>query len=114
MYLGESIRDFEGKDYPMVGVLAVSSRIDKSRLHLGYRTVEALSDGPLLSCGEVARGHEFHWSILSDDYTNMNAYQVIGPQHREGFHIGHTFASYIHLHMASQPGMARRFIECCH
>ena len=113
MYLGESIRDLEGKDHPMTGVLAISSRIDKPHLNMGYRTVEALSDGPLLHRGEVARGHEFHWSVLAEDYTSMNAYQVTGSQRHEGFHIGNTFASYIHLHMASQLSMARRFIECC-
>ncbi|MDP2916762.1 MAG: cobyrinic acid a,c-diamide synthase, partial [Dehalococcoidia bacterium] len=113
MYLGESIRDLEGKEFPMVGVLPVGSRIDTPRLNLGYRTVEALSDGPLLCRGETVRGHEFHWSVLSSDCTGMNAYRVTGSQHREGFHIGSTFASYIHLHMASQPGMVRRFIEQC-
>lgn len=113
MYLGKSLRDLEGKEYPMVGLLPVGSRIDMPRLNLGYRTVEALDDGPLLCRGQTARGHEFHWSILSGDYGNMNAYQVIGSQQREGFHIGNAFASYIHLHMASQPSMARRFIECC-
>ena len=112
MYLGESIRDLEGKEYPMVGVVPVGSRIDTPRLNLGYRTVQALSDGPLLRRGEAVRGHEFHWSVPSGN-SNMNAYQIVGSQRQEGFHIGNTFASYIHLHMASQPSMVHRFIEHC-
>jgi cobyrinic acid a,c-diamide synthase len=112
MYLGESIYDLEGKEYPMAGVLPGGSRIDTPHLHLGYRTVQALSDGPLLCRGETVRGHEFHWSVPLGK-SDMNAYQIVGSQRQEGFHIGNTFASYIHLHMASQPGMARRFIAQC-
>jgi cobyrinic acid a,c-diamide synthase len=113
MYLSESIRDLEGKKYPMVGFVPVSSRIDKPRLNLGYRTVQALSDGPLLRRGETVRGHEFHWSVPSSDYDNMNAYQIVGTERKEGFHIGNTIASYVHLHMASQPNMVKRFIKRC-
>ena len=113
MYLSESIRDLEGKEYPMVGFVPVSSRIDKPRLNLGYHTVQALSDGPLLRREETVRGHEFHFSVPSSDYNNMNAYQIVGTERKEGFHIGNTIASYIHLHMASQPSMVKRFIERC-
>ena len=114
MYLGRSIRDLEGNEYPMVGAIPVSSQIDSPRLSLGYRTVQALGDGPLLRQGEIVRGHEFHWSVLNKDANTLNAYCVIDKGKRlEGFHSMNLLASYIHLHLGSLPQMASRFIENC-
>ncbi len=112
MYLGKSLRDLEGKEHTMAGAIPVSSRIDQPRLTLGYRTVRALSDGPLLCQGEVVRGHEFHWSVLDAGHPDMNAYELDGGR-MEGFQTGNTLASYIHLHLCSRPGMAQRFIRVC-
>lgn len=114
MYLGRSIRDFEGREHAMVGAFPFSSHIEGKKLTLGYRQVRALKDSPLLRRGEEVRGHEFHWSAMDANGTEMNAYQVLAPHPgREGFLQGNTLASYIHLHMGSLPGMAPRFIECC-
>ena len=114
MYLGRSIRDLEGNEYPMVGAIPVSSQIDSPRLSLGYRTVQALGDGPLLCQGEIVRGHEFHWSVLEKDESSPKAYCVIDKgKRREGFHSMNLLASYIHLHLGSSPNMASRFIENC-
>lgn len=114
MYLGSSLKDFQGREYPMVGAIPLSSRIDAPRLSLGYRTVRALGDGPLLRRGETVRGHEFHWSILDGQAASLNAYQVLELSgRREGFHQGKLLASYIHLHLGSYPAMARRFVEAC-
>jgi len=113
MYLGKSIRDFQGKEYPMVGSIPASSRIDSHRLSLGYRTVKALGDGPVLTKGQVVRGHEFHWSVLENS-APPNAYEV-SEKHglKEGFQTGLLLASYIHLHLASSPATAQRFISNC-
>ncbi len=114
MYLGRSISDLEGNEYPMVGAIPVSSQIDSPRLSLGYRTVQALGDGPLLRQGEIVRGHEFHWSVLNKDANTLNAYCVIDKGRRlEGFHSMNLLASYVHLHLGSLPHMASRFIENC-
>ena len=113
MYLCESMRDLEGKEHRMAKIIPVRVRIDTPHLSLGYRTVRALEDNPLLLRGQTVRGHEFHWSILCEDSKGMNAYEVAEVGSREGFHIGNTLASYIHLHMAARPGIAQRFIESC-
>jgi cobyrinic acid a,c-diamide synthase len=112
MYLGKNISDLQGNEHDMVGAIPVSSQIHQPRLTLGYRTVRALSNGPLLQQGESVRGHEFHWSVANSS-SEMNAYQVENGDQREGFHIGNTFASYIHLHMGSRHGMAQHFIDIC-
>lgn len=114
MYLGESIRDFDGNNYSMVGAIPVRSGIDSPRLSLGYRTVQSLGNGPLLGCGEIVRGHEFHWSVLENGSTTPNAYSIIDRENRiEGFHLNNLVASYIHLHIGSLHSMAERFIDNC-
>jgi len=114
MYLGRSIGDLQGNEYPMVGAIPVSSQIDSPRLSLGYRTVQALGDGPILRQGEIVRGHEFHWSVPENAADSPNAYCVIDKGRRlEGFHRRKLLASYIHLHLGSLPSMAVRFIDNC-
>ena len=114
MYLGRGIRDLQGREYPMVGAIPVSSRIDSPRLSLGYRTVQALSDGPLLQRGEMVRGHEFHWSVLESGAEAANAYHILEQGgRREGFQVKKLLASYIHIHMGSFSPMAARFVESC-
>ena len=113
MYLGERVRDFESQEHAMVGAIPLSTRIDGRRLSLGYRTIKALEDSPILRRGEIVRGHEFHWSILEKD-SAANAYEILdrGPR-REGFLKQQLLASYIHLHFGSLPSMAPRFVEKC-
>lgn len=115
MYLGHSIRDLGGQEHGMAGLLPVSSHMDEARLVLGYRTVRALADGPVLRQGEEVRGHEFHWSKLDREPQQEAAYLIVEPAggRREGFHVGSVWASYVHLHLASRPGLARRLVSYC-
>lgn len=114
MYLGKSLKDLEGNEHPMVGALPVTSRIDTPRLSLGYRTVKALRDGPLLRQGETVRGHEFHWSVLERTDGVASAYRVLEKGGgKEGFQRKGLLASYVHLHMGSRVHMAQRFVESC-
>jgi cobyrinic acid a,c-diamide synthase len=115
MYLGENVRDFDGKNHNMVGAIPVQSGIDSPHLSLGYRTVLSLGNGPLLGRGDIVRGHEFHWSVLENNSGTPNAYRILDNGNRiEGFHLHNIVASYIHLHMGSLPSMAKRFIDNCH
>jgi cobyrinic acid a,c-diamide synthase len=113
MYLGSAIRDLEGKEYPMAGVIPVTSRIDTPKLSLGYRTIRARSDGPLLKKGETTRGHEFHWSKIETAGKLAVAYSVAETGQGEGFQRRNVLASYVHLHMGSLASMAPRFVETC-
>ena len=116
MYLGQSMASFDEDAHTMVGLIPASSRLaNNKRLTLGYRTVRALSDGPLLRRGQQVRGHEFHWSTLEDDgVSGDQAYEITdGQGGREGFQRGSVLASYVHLHLASNPALAPRFVEAC-
>lgn len=115
MYLGRSLSDLDGTQYPMVGAIPVVSSMEGRRLHLGYREVEACASGPLLRAGEQVRGHEFHWSVLQDPPDEDSAaYRVVNQAGRpEGFRAGSVWASYIHVHLGSRPGLAKRFVDAC-
>jgi cobyrinic acid a,c-diamide synthase len=63
---------------------------------------------------EIARGHEFHWSVLDRDDFPQNAYKITEKgQIKEGFRNRMTLASYIHLHFASLPSMAPNLVANC-
>ena len=115
MYLGNTLVDLDGTHHDMAGLIPVSSSMAESRLVLGYREVEALADGPLLTRGQRVRGHEFHWSVQEVNPTEGDAmYSVLDQEGRpEGFRSGTVCASYIHLHLGSDPSLARRFVDTC-
>ena len=115
MYLGQSLSDLEGVQHTMTGVIPAVSRMSSKRLTLGYRELEAMSDGPLLRKGQTVRGHEFHWSTLDlPPDPAHSVYRVVDQDGRlEGFQWGSVWASYIHVHLGSHPSLPRRFVETC-
>ena len=115
MYLGRSLTGFDEVAYPMTGLIPAVSAMSQSRLSLGYREVEARSDGPLLSAGQQVRGHEFHWSTLEQPpQDDESVYRVVNQGRRpDGFRVGSVWATYVHVHLGSAPGLALRFVETC-
>jgi cobyrinic acid a,c-diamide synthase len=114
MYLGRSIVDFQDREHGMAGLVPAVSRMKGTRLTIGYRTVTALANGPLLRSGEAVRGHEFHWSSLDAEPGDDGAYTIEEqPGRNEGFRCGSVWASYVHLHLGSAPWLAPRFVEAC-
>ncbi|MFB6814278.1 cobyrinate a,c-diamide synthase [Streptomyces sp. NPDC056347] len=98
---------------PMCGVLDAEARMSK-RLTLGYREAVAVSDSVLAAPGTRVRGHEFHRTVLEPGAGAEPAWGMHLPERRvEGFVRGGVHASYLHTHWASEPGMARRFVERC-
>ena len=114
MYLGRQICDLQGQEHSMVGVIPVSSKLEGPKRSLGYRTVQALEDNPILRRGETVRGHEFHWSVLDNSSGIPNAYDIVdrGPR-REGYLINGLLASYVHVHFGALSSIAPRFVEKC-
>ncbi len=115
MYLGRSLTGFDEVAYPMAGLVPAVSAMSQSRLSLGYREVEARVDGPLLSAGQQVRGHEFHWSTLEQPpQDGESVYRVVNQGGRpDGFRAGSVWATYVHVHLGSAPGLAPRFVETC-
>ena len=125
MYLGRSLTDPQGVTHDMAGLLPLESSMVESWLTLGYREVEALTDGPLLARGQRVRGHEFHWSIQNGTPTEETALYAIlekggldktSPEETrrmEGLRVGSVAGSYVHLHMGTDPSIAPRFVQRC-
>jgi len=104
-------RELDGQ--PMCGVLDASARMSE-RLTLGYRDAVAVSDSVLGVAGTRMRGHEFHRTVVEPGAGAAPAWGVRAPDRRvEGFVQQGVHASYLHTHWASEPGVARRFVERC-
>jgi cobyrinic acid a,c-diamide synthase len=99
---------------PMCGVLDVAAAMTPS-LALGYRDAVALTDSPLAPAGTRVTGHEFHRTtvhprsglLLSPAAGAAWAWRGADP---EGFATPTLHASYLHLHWAGTPDVARRLV----
>ncbi|WP_074991972.1 cobyrinate a,c-diamide synthase [Streptomyces misionensis] len=104
-------RELDGR--PMCGVLDATARMTE-RLILGYRDAVAVGDSALAAAGTRMRGHEFHRTAVEPGAGPAPAWGVRGRDRRvEGFVQRGVHASYLHTHWASEPGVARRFVERC-
>ncbi|WP_189314156.1 cobyrinate a,c-diamide synthase [Streptomyces brasiliensis] len=104
-------RELDG--LPMCGVLDAGGRMSE-RLTLGYRDAVAVGDSSLAVAGARMRGHEFHRTVVEPGAGAAPAWGMRAPTPRvEGFVQQGVHASYLHTHWASEPGVARRFVERC-
>ncbi|MEV0690194.1 cobyrinate a,c-diamide synthase [Streptomyces sp. NPDC050388] len=104
-------RELDG--LPLCGVLDASARMSE-RLTLGYRDAVAVTDSALAAAGTRMRGHEFHRTLVEPGAGAAPAWGMRAPERRvEGFVQRGVHASFLHTHWASEPGVARRFLERC-
>jgi len=117
MYLAQSLEDAEGGVHEMVDVLPARVTMRPPRMSLGYVDVTLTAPTPLGRPGAVARGQEFHFSTLSPVPESVSrAYSVMAPggvPRAEGYLVGRALLSYVHLHFASNPALARGFVDAC-
>lgn len=112
MYLAERLRIGE-VEYAMCGVLPFATTMP-GPLSLAY--VEVETTGGLFGAGRKPRGHLFHRSEISGDEVSPHCYQVKtsrGDEREEGYVKGNVLASYIHLHFASDQGIAPALVNRC-
>ena len=99
---------------PMCGVLDADAAMTPT-LTLGYRDAVAMTDSPLAEAGSRITGHEFHRTtvhprsglLLSPAGGAAWAWRGADP---EGFTGPGLHASYLHLHWAGHPDLARRVV----
>lgn len=96
LYLARSL---DGR--PMCGVLPTEA-VMTDQLALGYR-VATRPDGT------VVRAHEFHRTACSPGAGEQAAY-TLPDGRREGFLLGRVQASYLHVHWAGSPQLARELV----
>ena len=98
MVLGKNLRNKNGIDYPMLGLLSNSTSFETPKLHLGYRKITDLS-GELWD-GQLA-AHEFHYATLTDEGTSNRLYSVLDSQNNElpaiGNQVGRVMGSFAHV-----------------
>ncbi|NOY74249.1 MAG: cobyrinate a,c-diamide synthase [Kiritimatiellaeota bacterium] len=111
MYLGESLADLSGTEFPMCGVVAGSFRMEPRLHRLGYVEIELREESLFGKAGTVVRGHEFHWSSFwpreNSGSAPMGRLRKPGAASGEwkpaGVRVKDTWASFAHFHFASNP-----------
>ena len=117
MYLSRALVDFDGRSWPMLGVIPQTVKMGE-RLVLGYRRGRAIADGPLLTKGQTVTGHEFHKSSVVETlkrpiYKTQRYWGEVNTDQLEGYYQANLHASYVHLHWGHQPNIAKRFVQQC-
>ncbi|MDF2959447.1 MAG: cobyrinic acid a,c-diamide synthase [Paenibacillus sp.] len=120
MYLTEAIEDTRGQRFPMLGLIPGFVRMHTKLAALGYREITGTEGNYLLGPSDKAKGHEFHYSAFhshKDGEITSHAYRTKGMRgvKMEGYRNkqGNLIAGYTHIHFASEPSIAERWIAEC-
>ncbi len=121
MYLMNDIITGRGR-YAMSGVFPIRAEMGERFRALGYREVTTTDTTPMGAADNVARGHEFHYSSIQEETLDEleaipSVYTMTGRkgpiEGPNGFLLGNTLGSYVHLHFGSNPDMAAAFVQAC-
>ena len=93
----------------MVGLIPAVAEMSQ-KLTMGYRELEVLADSPLAAKGQRLRGHEFHYSTIKMTGPTEAAYRL-GDGRTEGVITQNVLASYVHVHLGSDPRLAERLVN---
>ncbi|EHQ89714.1 cobyrinate a,c-diamide synthase [Desulfosporosinus youngiae] len=108
MYLGKSIKDFEGNELPMAGLIPMKAEMTKRLQGIGYRKGVFREDNFLGPRGTTVQGHEFHYSRVVYDKEYPPAYELFRGNEAlrlEGYARDNIVASYLHLHFAGHQDL---------
>ncbi|KAF1084509.1 Cobyrinic acid A,C-diamide synthase [Sporotomaculum syntrophicum] len=120
MYLTDSIRVGEDREFAMVGLIPGKSSMSSSLKRFGYVYVKLMDDTILAKKGSKIRAHEFHYSETVVDKRFKPCFEVskrrdglINQSWYCGYQIYHLLAGYAHIHFWSNPEFARNFVKSC-
>jgi cobyrinic acid a,c-diamide synthase len=118
MFLCRELQDLDGETFPMAGCFPFTTRMFSRLRSLGYREVTLSRDTIIGQTGLTLRGHEFHYSEISEfDPKIVTTYAVSTrtgvPERSEGYLVNQTLGSYCHLHFGSRPEAAHAFVASC-
>ncbi len=116
MYLCRQLTDMDGNSYDMCGALPAGTTMESRLNRLGYIEAKTVGEGLFGPSGTSLRGHEFHWSSCENDgQCEGAAFDVTflrrKGHERRGIHRGRVWASYSHLHFASNPDACRMWVK---
>ncbi len=113
IYLSNSV-EYRGQVFQMAGLLPLSVSFGGRPL-LGYARGDATNHHPFLPAGQQVRGHVFHYSVTSESCPVRHAYRLGVPTRdlelNEGYVVGKTVATYLHLNLAFAPRLVEGIWE---
>ena len=114
MYLCRGSR-WHNQRFEMVGVIPSEVEVCQRPQGHGYVEVEVAGDNPLFPIGLTLRGHEFHYSRLSQSTGLKFAYGMRRGQGIDGkvdaIVYKNVLAAYTHLHASGVPQWAEAFVS---
>ncbi len=120
MYLSRNLV-IDDKSYPMVGVLPVSTALERTPQGHGYIRVEVTAPNSFYPHGTILTGHEFHYSYVTGLEGNdlRYAFRVLRGHGIDGAVDGicvkNVLATYVHVHALGEPlwadGLLRKAAE---
>ena len=116
MYLGENLV-LEGKSYPMAGILPLTFDFYQRPQGHGYTIFKVERENPYYEVGSEIRGHEFHYSRVSNWTGEKNDLvfhmkRGVGiEKDRDGIVYKNVLATYTHVHAIGTPQWAGALIR---
>ncbi|MBI4826710.1 MAG: hydrogenobyrinic acid a,c-diamide synthase (glutamine-hydrolyzing) [Nitrospirae bacterium] len=117
MYLGKSLI-LDDKTYPMAGIFPLVFCLEKRPQAHGYTLIEVSEDNPFFKKGCILKGHEFHYSKVTDIGNKQpdmcfNVKRGKGiTENMDGICYKNVLATYTHLHAIGSPEWADGIINC--
>lgn len=106
MYISQSIDNFE-----MASLIKGNCKMTKKLQNFGYVNVFANKDSMLLKRGENVPAHEFHYSIIDEEYNDCIMRKPKSSRSWQGVYLSdNVYAGYPHLYFLSNLKLAERFI----
>jgi cobyrinic acid a,c-diamide synthase len=116
MYLGENLV-LEGNSYPMAGILPQTFDFFKRPQGHGYTIFKVERENPYFEVGTEIRGHEFHYSRVSNWTGDKNELvfrmkRGVGiDKDRDGIVYKNVLATYTHVHAVGTPQWAGALVR---
>ena len=111
LYLGKSLRDEQGADWPVTGVLPGSGFPAGKLVRFGYGMMSAGTDSLLFRKGETVPVHEFHYWDSTENGRDLRVEKPLSGRGWDcGFVSDSLYAAFPHLYFAGQPRLAERFV----
>ena len=116
MYLMRELIDFDERRFEMCGAIDGVATMTNKLQTVGYVEAEILSDCVLGKAGDKIRAHEFHFSKeleTSDEKIFKCTRLRTGKEYFAGVAKKNLVASYLHIHFAGCPEVAKNFVDAC-
>ena len=117
MYLMKSIKNFDGEIFEMCGVIDNRAEMTKKLQMVGYVSASLIKNCIIGGVGDKIHAHEFHFSIEAENLAEKKIFDCerlrTGKKYLAGYAEKNIVASYLHIHFAGFPSVAKNFVNVC-